>query len=185
MQIEAGKRYVRRDGSVSGLIGSRDSVDYPFKDIESGHTLTIGGNVYRGGSQHDYDLVAEYIEPVPPSEVSGKESTVEYDLSGIPKGYEFVGYRQVSIGDSFLPNAGSGDVLVANQYDVSVKKLRIIVKPITLPEPKHRTVVIHKWLVWDILGKERMVFGTEKYIGDCGFSDAVDLGVYEEVRVNV
>ncbi len=182
MQIEVGKRYVRRIGSVSGLIESRDSVDYPFKDPESGHTLTIGGNVYRGGSEHGYDLVAEYIEPVSPSEVSGKESTVEYDLSGIPAGYEFVGVRAVKVGDCYLPNMDNSHAWRARKQDTVVGCVRVIVKPI---EPKQRTVVIRKWLVWDHLGKERMVFGTEKYIGDCGFADVRDLGFYEEVKVNV
>ncbi len=181
MQIEVGKRYVRRDGTVSGVIRALDSVDYPFLDKELLATYTAEG--IRGlRPDHWSDLVAEYVEPVSPSEVSGKESTVEYDLSGIPAGYTFVGYRLVKVGDQYVGNVGGTKVFVATKSDATMKKLRLVVKPI---ETKQRTVVIHKWLVWDLLGKERMVFGTEKYIGDCGFSDAVDLGFYEEVKVNV
>ena len=169
---------------MSGVIRAIDSVDYPFHDKELIATYTSEG--IRGlGPGHWSDLMSEYIEPVSPSEVSGKESTVEYDLSGIPEGYSFVGYRLVKLGDQYVGNGGGTKVFVATAGDVTLKRLRIIVKPITPPEPKQRTVVIHKWLVWDLLGKERMVFGTEKYIGDCGFSDAVDLGLYEEVKVNV
>lgn len=181
MQIEAGKRYIRRDGSISGVLRRKDGGVYPFFCPVNIQTYTEKGVRYLGGTDPS-DLVAEYIEPVSPSEVSGKESTVEYDLSGIPEGYEFVGYRCVQVGDQYVGNTGGYKVFVATESDVTLKKLRIIVKPI---EPKQRTVVIHKWLVWDLLGKERMVFGTEKYIGDCGFSDAVDLGIYEEVKVNV
>lgn len=181
MQIGVGKRYVRRDRSLSGVLTDSGDAAFPFHDKELIATYTEEG--IRGlGPGHWSDLVAEYVEPVSPSEVSGKESTVEYDLSGIPAGYEFVGYRFVQVGDQYVGNVGGQKVYVATESDVTLKKLRLIVKPI---EPKQRTVVIHKWLVWDLLGKERMVFGTEKYIGDCGFSDAVDLGFYEEVKVSV
>ena len=185
MQIEIGTRYVRRDGTVSSTIVRSSGQFYPFKDPVTQQTYTDTGYVLSAREHRDADLISEYIEPVSTSGVSGKESTVEYDLSGIPEGYSFVGYRFVKVGDQYVSSVGGTKVFVATEGDVTLKRLRIIVKPITPPEPKQRTVVIHKWLVWDLLGKERMVFGTERYIGDCGFSDAVNLGLYEEVKVNV
>ena len=185
MQIKVGKRYVRRDGIVSSTIVRSGGQFYPFKDPVTQQTYTDTGYVLSAREHKDTDLMSEYIEPVSPSEVSGKESTVEYDLSGIPEGYSFVGYRLVKLGDQYVGNVGGTKVFVATAIDVTLNKLRIIVKPITPPEPKQRTVVIHKWLVWDLMGKERVVFGTERYIGDCGFSDVRDLGFYEEVKVDV
>lgn len=181
MQIEVGKRYVMRDGNVSGLLQYRLGDTYPFLCPVNNRMYAVKGERYIG-KEHPTDLVAEYVEPVSPSEVSGKESVVEYDLSGIPAGYEFVGVRAVKVGDCYLPNMDNSHAWRARIQDTVVGCVRVVVKPI---EPKQRTVVIHKWLVWDLLGKERMVFGTKKYIGDCGFSDAVDLGIYEEVKVNV
>jgi hypothetical protein len=186
MQIEAGKCYVRRDGSVSGVIAKIDSEDYPFHDKEIIATYTPKG--IRGlGPDHWSDLVAEYVEPVSPSEVSGKDSTVasEYDLSGIPAGYEFVGYRLVKAGEQYLSNYGEAKVYVGNDVDVAFKKKRVIVKPITPPEPVQRTAVLHRWLVWDKAGEEKVMFGTSDWMRKLAFKNVVDLGLYEEVKVNV
>lgn len=63
MKIEAGKRYVRRDGNVSGIIESDKSgitgLDFPFRDeIE---TYSVNGEVWLS-RQSDLDLIAEYKE---------------------------------------------------------------------------------------------------------------------------
>ena len=64
MKIEAGKRYVRRDGEISGVIGVVDRpawAEYTFSD---------GYLTYRQDGVYDQwtgvcvdDLISEYIEP--------------------------------------------------------------------------------------------------------------------------
>ena len=58
MKIEAGKRYVRRDGEISGVITLSDGFLYDSKNnwfyTESGAT---------GGADINKNLISEYIEP--------------------------------------------------------------------------------------------------------------------------
>jgi hypothetical protein len=64
LKIEAGRRYVRLDGQISGIITQRpgNSV-YPFVDMSQGTTYTSEGKFFctdgRGVSKHD--LVAEFV----------------------------------------------------------------------------------------------------------------------------
>jgi hypothetical protein len=57
MKIEAGKRYVRRDGTISGTIYLRHSEDYPFGDDTE--TYCEDGKVYHDEETNN-DLIGEY-----------------------------------------------------------------------------------------------------------------------------
>ena len=63
MKIKEGKRYVRRDGTLSGVIEANPSIctglDFPYKDeIE---TYSAYGEVWLS-RQSEFDLIAEYKE---------------------------------------------------------------------------------------------------------------------------
>lgn len=63
LRLEAGKRYVRRDGQITGPLIARDSEYYPFHEGSSS-PFTWGGNGrYNGPSDTPLDLIAEYVEP--------------------------------------------------------------------------------------------------------------------------
>lgn len=69
MKLEAGKRYVRRDGQVTGVITLRVSSgtfsEYCFADIENGHTFLVDGRYNYVIEAHPYDCMEEYVEPTP------------------------------------------------------------------------------------------------------------------------
>ena len=60
--IEAGKRYNRRDGSVSGVLSERASSYYPFQDPE-GYTYQRDGQYMGDDVAQPLDLLSEYTEP--------------------------------------------------------------------------------------------------------------------------
>lgn len=64
LKLEVGKRYVRRDGGISGIIETRPKhyVSYPFQDLDSLITYTGDGKFYSYCGD-DRDLISEYIEP--------------------------------------------------------------------------------------------------------------------------
>lgn len=64
MRIEAGKRYVRRDGKISGVIEQRKGIigEYAFEDPVMLKTYRADG-MWNGEHQVDSDLISEYIEP--------------------------------------------------------------------------------------------------------------------------
>ena len=65
MKIEAGKRYVRRDGAISGMIREDcNDEDYPFWDDSDGSSYNEYG-MWLTGTEHDEDLIREYVEPQP------------------------------------------------------------------------------------------------------------------------
>ena len=68
MQLELGKRYVTRDGQISGPVESNygdNKEPYPFKATIGQAVLTFQSNGrFRSGKETDLDLVAEYVEPV-------------------------------------------------------------------------------------------------------------------------
>lgn len=62
MKIEAGKRYVRRDGAISGMIRKDCNDDlYPFFDVDSGEFYCENG-LWLNETEHDEDLIREYVE---------------------------------------------------------------------------------------------------------------------------
>ena len=64
MKIEAGKRYVRRDGTVSGVIEKIKTEDnYQFWDSVHDDFYNENGLMFLG-KEHDKDLIREYVEPV-------------------------------------------------------------------------------------------------------------------------
>ena len=61
--VQAGKRYNRRGGGVSSIITDRiEGSSYVFRDI-GGMTYTVTGHYLNGGTEHEYDLISEYVEP--------------------------------------------------------------------------------------------------------------------------
>ena len=62
MKIEEGKRYVRRDGKVSGKIITRISDAYPFFDPQRVVTYSAIGKTV-SGMEIGPDLITEYKEP--------------------------------------------------------------------------------------------------------------------------
>ena len=62
MKIEEGKRYVRRDGKVSGKIITRISDAYPFFDPQRVVTYSAIGKTF-SGMEIGPDLITEYKEP--------------------------------------------------------------------------------------------------------------------------
>ena len=62
IQLEVGKRYVRRDGRVTGPLRTDNHAIYPFYDPDTQFSYTPSGSRFRG-SESFYDLVAEYSEP--------------------------------------------------------------------------------------------------------------------------
>lgn len=60
MKIEAGKRYVRRDGNISGPMKRRNSERYPWLDWDSDAVYTKEGKYRADGEITDFDLIALY-----------------------------------------------------------------------------------------------------------------------------
>lgn len=63
MKIEAGKRYVRRDGEISGVISAQRNIAYPFLDTEANASYSASGS-YSIRVRHPWDLIREYT-PTP------------------------------------------------------------------------------------------------------------------------
>ena len=82
MKIEAGKRYIRANGTLSGVIASREGrfrnlvghpEDYPFMDKANGLAYCIDGCIYSKNEPDDFDLIRPAEEPK--SQEFSKEST--------------------------------------------------------------------------------------------------------------
>lgn len=64
--IEVGKRYVRRDGEVTGLLVANSGLStYTFRDPSSGATYSNTGREFIH-TENFMDLVSEYVEPATP-----------------------------------------------------------------------------------------------------------------------
>lgn len=59
--VQAGKRYNRRDGSISGVLKSKESKTHPFYDGEWHYTAE--GCLYSDGGHQGENLVSEYKKP--------------------------------------------------------------------------------------------------------------------------
>ena len=62
MKLEAGKRYVRRDGKVTGELIDYYEVNYPFCDPHSDETYTLTGSLFNWDEETPEDIVKEYNE---------------------------------------------------------------------------------------------------------------------------
>jgi hypothetical protein len=61
IKLEAGKRYVMRNGKITGplhYMAPADKDSYPFDDDFGGSWLE-SGRVWRNGTEYEYDIVAE------------------------------------------------------------------------------------------------------------------------------
>lgn len=65
MLLEVGKRYVARNGDVTGVLGSNEDErsSYTLKDFSNERTYTDDGRYAVSDLCHSFDLVSEYIEP--------------------------------------------------------------------------------------------------------------------------
>lgn len=63
LKIKVGKRYVRRDGEITGIIvRSEEEPKYPYMDSSTGFTYMYTGVYYELDPFHSFDLITEYIE---------------------------------------------------------------------------------------------------------------------------
>lgn len=62
MNLQLGKRYVRRDGEVTGPLENSGSKAFPFHCPLRVCSYTESGSYYADG-EDNYDLISEYIEP--------------------------------------------------------------------------------------------------------------------------
>lgn len=62
LKLEVGKRYVRRNGEVSGVIDRGGSSIYPFYDPSARETYNEDGRYY-SKEKSERDFISEYIEP--------------------------------------------------------------------------------------------------------------------------
>lgn len=62
-RIEAGKRYLRRNGKTSGVIQKRGSREYPYTDSVTGFSYTETGAYWAHDKPDQDDLIAEYNGP--------------------------------------------------------------------------------------------------------------------------
>lgn len=70
LQLEIGKRYIRRDGEITGPIGkSSASIRYPFWDSLNDYSYTSTGHLWVCKTETTKDLVEEYVETEIPFEI--------------------------------------------------------------------------------------------------------------------
>lgn len=83
MKIEAGKRYVRRDGKISGVIKVHNNEFYPRFDPRYFIHYTENGMYWKDGKDSRYDLIAEYVPKSPTIAEGGDMGTgsTEWKLS--------------------------------------------------------------------------------------------------------
>lgn len=70
MKLQEGKRYVRRDGQISGVIEHNPfNYEYPFVDADNRNTYSKDGLRFIKGLEHASDLVGLHYdsEPVNPA----------------------------------------------------------------------------------------------------------------------
>jgi hypothetical protein len=65
MKIEAGKRYVRRDGKISGVMAeNKSSTTHKFEEVSGlRYAYMKSGHLYSSKSEEPQDLIREYTEP--------------------------------------------------------------------------------------------------------------------------
>lgn len=83
MKLEVGKRYVTRNGQVTGPVRASGGSLYPFEvdlGCVEGELYTDEGFYYWDDKGHDIDLVSEYIEE--------PQFGTWYDIEDAPEGEE-------------------------------------------------------------------------------------------------
>lgn len=85
MQIEAGKRYKTRGGSISEpATVNVGSGDYAFRAMVDGgdHAYTVNGNYWKNGQTSTSDLITEHVEALTPDEISAVRRLLMKGASG-------------------------------------------------------------------------------------------------------
>jgi len=62
MKLQAGKRYIKRNGEVSGVLEDTSTPVFPFRDSKSELTYTAKGHLVMSKEETRYDLVGECVE---------------------------------------------------------------------------------------------------------------------------
>ena len=57
LTLKVGKRYVRRDGTVSNKLTANGCIEYPF--LDGAYAVNESGRIFHS-SEHNFDLVSEY-----------------------------------------------------------------------------------------------------------------------------
>jgi len=65
MKLELNKRYIRRDGEVTGPLEAKQNDLYMLRDPKYRVSYTLQGQLYAEFTD-DWDLIAEYVEPIEP-----------------------------------------------------------------------------------------------------------------------
>lgn len=116
MKLSPGKRYMTRNGRVTGpveaCVNPSEFADFAGEVCESRWTWSSEGKFGKAG-EHPLDLVAEYHEPVPPAEPEGGSKAIvkakfpEAVCDTVPgdprfhiKEFASGGFRYVGVGDS-------------------------------------------------------------------------------------
>lgn len=138
MLLEVGKRYVARNGDITGVLGSNEDErsSYILMDFSNGRTYTDDGRYAVSDPYHRFDLVSEYIEPVAidvaPPEV--KPSAKSRIVWVVPSGNDT---SEIRIGSLFILQKGraqfeEGGIIVSITDDASGEYVAI-----GNPEAKH------------------------------------------------
>ena len=112
MKIEEGKRYVRRDGKVSGKIITRISDAYPFFDPQRVVTYSAIGKTV-SGMEIGPDLITEYKEP----SMKDIDFTKPLRFENSETSLNYIG--QNSKGDYILEILPNGPLISANRLGVT------------------------------------------------------------------
>lgn len=110
------------------------------------------------------------------------ENQKDVVVPGVPGGYEIVRIGHAYENEHFIDLAGRVSVWELPGRSASVYPILRKLEP---PTPITRKVEIHKWLVSDDAGCDRIVFGTKQYIEDCCFINVKDLGLSEVLEVEI
>lgn len=62
IELEVGKRYVMRNGEVTGELEEQDNPSYPFTDGDLSWTWDGGYWTWDDGEDSVYDIIAKYKE---------------------------------------------------------------------------------------------------------------------------
>ncbi len=113
MKIELGKQYIRRDGTISGILRSLESTEFPFADQL--YSYNDSGR-WSEDSQSGHDLIREYEPPI-------AEEAIEQDkrIQEINAGKAYIQQNQRAKSDV----VGTGLVLIPWYSILAIGKIFI------------------------------------------------------------
>lgn len=105
LQLEVGKKYRRRDGTVIETLAESGHERYPFYDTRSKVLYTAYGRYYTSGSEHPFDLIEEVADEAVTIE-PGEEFTIADDDSYQHVPLETSHVVQIAPKTDALPDSG-------------------------------------------------------------------------------